>query len=77
MTETRLPSLSSTHTAVYGFRAGPRLLAPAVKVAGSVLRLTPREGAPEKTSGREGYIHPIAIKGNCSETEVTLLIRDF
>ena len=48
-----------------------------VKVAGSFLALIPREGAPETTSGREGYIHPIAIKGNCSETEVTLLIRDF
>ena len=48
-----------------------------VKVAGAFLALIPREGAPETTSGREGYIHPIAIKGNCSETEVTLLIRDF
>lgn len=50
---------------------------PSVKVAGAFLALLPREGAPETTSGREGYIHPIAIKGNCSETEVTLLIRDF
>lgn len=50
---------------------------PSVKVAGSFLALLPREGAPETTSGREGYIHPISIKGNTSETEVTLLIRDF
>lgn len=52
-------------------------LIPSVKVAGTFLSLLPREGAPETTSGREGYIHPIAIKGNCSTTEVTLLIRDF
>lgn len=50
---------------------------PSVKVAGAFLALLPREGAPETTSGREGYIHPTAIKGNASETEVTLLIRDF
>ena len=50
---------------------------PSVKVAGTFLSLLPREGAPETTSGREGYIHPYAIKGNASETEITLLIRDF
>ncbi len=48
-----------------------------VKVAGTFLAGLPREGAPETTEGEEGYIHPIAIKGNTSETEVTLLIRDF
>lgn len=50
---------------------------PSVKVAGTFLALLPRAGAPETTSGREGYIHPYAIKGNASETEITLLIRDF
>ena len=29
------------------------------------------------TEGQQGYIHPIGVKGNTSETEVTLLIRDF
>ncbi len=52
-------------------------MVPSVKVAGSFLASLPREGAPETTEGKEGYIHPIAIKGNTSETEVTLLIRDF
>ena len=50
---------------------------PSVKVAGAFLASLPREGAPETTEGKQGYIHPIAIKGNCSETEITLLIRDF
>ncbi len=48
-----------------------------VKVAGTFLEILPREGAPETTEGKEGYIHPISIKGNTSETEVSLLIRDF
>jgi tripeptide aminopeptidase len=50
---------------------------PAVKVAGTFLAGLPREGAPETTEGQEGYIHPIGIKGNTSEVEVQLLIRDF
>ena len=48
-----------------------------IKVAGAFLAGLPREGAPETTEGKQGYIHPISVKGNCSETEVTLLIRDF
>jgi tripeptide aminopeptidase len=50
---------------------------PSVKLAGAFLAGLPREGAPETTEGKEGYIHPIGIKGNTSETEVHLLIRDF
>lgn len=50
---------------------------PSTKVAGAFLAGLPREGAPETTEGKQGYIHPISVKGNCSETEVTLLIRDF
>jgi len=52
-------------------------MVPSVKVAGTFLASLPRTGAPETTEGKEGYIHPIGVKGNTSETEVTLLIRDF
>jgi len=52
-------------------------MVPSVKVAGDFLASLPRAGAPETTEGAEGYIHPISIKGNTSETEVQLLIRDF
>ncbi len=52
-------------------------MVPSVKVAGEFLASLPREGAPETTEGPEGYIHPIGIKGNTSETEVQVLIRDF
>ena len=50
---------------------------PSVKLAGAFVASLPRQGAPETTEGPEGYIHPISIKGNTSETEVHLLIRDF
>ncbi len=52
-------------------------MVPSVKVAGEFVSKLPREGAPESTEGPEGYIHPISIKGNTSETEVQVLIRDF
>jgi tripeptide aminopeptidase len=52
-------------------------MVPSVKVAGAFLASLPREGAPETTEGHEGYIHPIGVEGNTSETKVTLLIRDF
>ena len=50
---------------------------PSVKVAALFVESLPREGTPETTEGPDGYIHPIGIKGNTSETEVTVLIRDF
>jgi len=52
-------------------------MVPALKVAGAFLASLPREGAPETTEGQEGYLHPIGIKGNTSEVEVQVLIRDF
>ncbi len=39
---------------------------PSVKVAGAFLAGLPREGAPETTEGKQGYIHPISVKGNAA-----------
>ncbi len=58
-----------------GFGKGK--LVSSVKVAGTFLASLPREGAPETTEGKEGYIHPVGVKGNTSTTEITMLIRDF
>ncbi len=52
-------------------------LVSSIKVAGTFLDTLPREGAPETTEGKQGYIHPVSVKGNTSTTEVALLIRDF
>ncbi len=52
-------------------------MVPSIKVAGDFLASLPREMAPETTEGMQGYIHPIAIEGNTSQTKVSLLIRDF
>ncbi len=52
-------------------------MVPAIKVASDFIASLPREGAPETTEGRQGYIHPIGIEGNTSQVKVTMLIRDF
>jgi len=49
-----------------------------LKVASHFINLLPRDGlAPERTSGREGYVHPVSITGNEEKTVVKMIIRDF
>jgi len=40
-------------------------------------RLPKNSNSPETTEGREGYLHPHAIKGGVELTEITFLVRDF
>ncbi len=49
-----------------------------LKVASHFIELLPQDGlSPEKTTGREGYVHPMVISGNEEKTIVKLIIRDF
>lgn len=49
-----------------------------LKVASHFIELLPQDGlSPEKTTGREGYVHPMVISGNEERTIVKLIIRDF
>jgi len=52
-------------------------LVSAIKAAGDFLVALPRDMAPETTEGMQGYVHPVSIEGNTSQTKVSLLIRDF
>lgn len=50
----------------------------AVKVASYFIDLLPKDKlSPETTEGREGYVHPIEIKGNPEAVTVKFIIRDF
>jgi len=50
----------------------------AVKIATSFLEMLPKETlSPETTDKREGYVHPMQINGNETETVVKFIIRDF
>ena len=49
-----------------------------LKVASHFINSLPKDGlAPEKTSGREGYVHPVSVNGNAEKTVVRMIIRDF
>lgn len=49
----------------------------AAKVAGAFLAALPLdEWCPEATSGREGFVHPVAINGGLEEATVSFIVRD-
>lgn len=49
-----------------------------LKVASYFIDSLPKDGlSPEKTSEREGYVHPVSINGNEEKTTVKMIIRDF
>ena len=52
-------------------------MVPSIKVAAAFVASLPRDMAPETTDGPQGYVHPIAIEGNTSQSKVSLLVRDF
>jgi tripeptide aminopeptidase len=49
----------------------------AIKIAGAIVDRLPSEIAPETTSGREGFIHPIAMSGSMEKAALSFIIRDF
>jgi len=49
----------------------------AVRVLSDVIMALPQHRTPETTEGREGYLHPINVSGNVSETKAQFLVRDF
>lgn len=52
-------------------------LASAIKAATTFIDLLPPAMAPETTEGKQGYLHPVAVKGGVEETVVKLILRDF
>jgi tripeptide aminopeptidase len=49
----------------------------AIKIAGAIIDRLPKDVAPETTSGREGFIHPISVTGSMEQAVISLIIRDF
>jgi len=49
----------------------------AIRIAGRFAAALPREISPERTSGRDGFIHPSEISGNLERARVKMIIRDF
>jgi tripeptide aminopeptidase len=49
----------------------------ALRLAGRYLAALPLAQSPERTSGREGFIHPISCTGSAEEATVSFIVRDF
>ncbi|MEP7165352.1 MAG: peptidase T [Ferruginibacter sp.] len=50
----------------------------AMKIAGAVLEALPKnEWSPETTTGREGFVHPVAINGIAEKATISFIVRDF
>ncbi|MCZ4223827.1 peptidase T [Pedobacter rhodius] len=50
----------------------------AIKILAEVLVALPKDKlTPETTSGKEGFIHPVGVKGQVEQAEAQFIIRDF
>src|SRR5262249_47134200 len=49
----------------------------AIKIAGAIIDQLPKEIAPETTSGREGFVHPLGVTGSMEKAVLSFLVRDF
>jgi tripeptide aminopeptidase len=50
----------------------------ALKIAGAVLDALPKdEWSPETTSGKQGFVHPVAVNGIAEKATVQFIVRDF
>lgn len=59
-----------------GFAKGK--LKSAIKIAAEILYALPKDRlSPESTSGREGFVHPVAFHGSVEQATIELIVRDF
>lgn len=49
----------------------------ALRIAGRFLSILPMELSPERTSGREGFIHPVECTGSAEHARVKMILRAF
>jgi tripeptide aminopeptidase len=52
-------------------------LVSALRLIGEIVAALPRDLAPETTSGRDGFIHPMRIEASSARAELRLIVRDF
>lgn len=49
----------------------------ATRLAAEILAALPADLTPERTEGREGFLHPVELHGDAVEARLTLIARDF
>lgn len=58
-----------------GFATGK--MVNALRAAGRIVGALPPELSPERTSGRDGFVHPFELSGDAAHATVKLIARDF
>jgi len=59
-----------------GFAKGK--LQSALKIAASIIEALPKDRlSPETTTRREGFVHPVSIKGGVEQATIEFIVRDF
>jgi tripeptide aminopeptidase len=49
----------------------------AIKIAGAIIARLPKDQAPETTSGKQGFVHPVSVTGSMEKATISLIVRDF
>ena len=49
----------------------------AIKIAGQIVAALPHDLSPERTEGKHGFVHPVAIEGHVETATIDFIIRDF
>lgn len=49
----------------------------AIKIASEIVARLPKSLSPERTAGRQGFIHPVSLEGSMEKATIGLIIRDF
>jgi tripeptide aminopeptidase len=66
---------------IYGVSSHPGFakgkMESAIKIAAEIVAALPSGLSPEGTSGKEGFVHPVAINGHVEQATVEFIIRDF
>ncbi len=53
------------------------VLVNAARLAGEILAALPADLTPERTSGRDGFIHPYEVEGSAGRAVLRAIVRDF
>src|SRR4051794_40708176 len=74
-------SASAVELTVHGVEVHPGLangkLVNALRLSGRILAALPAELTPERTSGRDGFLHPFAVSGDAGRARLRFIARDF
>ncbi len=49
----------------------------AIKIAGAIIDRLPKHLSPERTDGKDGFIHPTGVTGSMEKATIGLIVRDF